>query len=260
MTGPNTTTAIGSAASTSSIRVRGRGWAYTGAIIGGLVSLAANVAHSFVAPAGAPANWAPQPGAVFGSMVWPILLFFGVEILVSSKWPKGFWWAFWRFGGLIPIVFTAGLVSYRHMRGLLLFYGEESLVATIGPLAVDGLMVMATAALYAAAIQRHLQQASSITDARPTPVTRAPGYVPSQPASTLGDIPTVTALVQLSDREMQQARFAATAHRHRTGQDMTPEQLGAVMNLSAPVAEQILARLSTMDNLPVLNGQTGGAR
>src|SRR5262245_58888909 len=99
MTGPNRTTAN----ATSSSRVRGRGWAYTGAIIGGLISLAANVAHSFVAPTGAAAGWAPQPGAVVGSMVWPILLFVGVEILVNSRWPKGFWYVVFRFGGLLPI-------------------------------------------------------------------------------------------------------------------------------------------------------------
>jgi hypothetical protein len=31
---------------------------------------------------------------------------------------------------LLPIIAVAGLVSYRHMRGLLLFYGEEPIVST----------------------------------------------------------------------------------------------------------------------------------
>ena len=34
----------------------GRGWAYIGAGLGGAVSIAANVAHSYVPPAGAPAT------------------------------------------------------------------------------------------------------------------------------------------------------------------------------------------------------------
>jgi len=44
----------------------GRGWAYVGAGLGGAVSVAANVAHSYVAPAGAPAGWTPETGAVAG--------------------------------------------------------------------------------------------------------------------------------------------------------------------------------------------------
>jgi hypothetical protein len=42
----------------------GRGWAYAGAILGGLTSIAANVAHSYVPPQQAPPGWAPPPGAV----------------------------------------------------------------------------------------------------------------------------------------------------------------------------------------------------
>lgn len=45
---------------------------------------------------------------------------------------------------------VAAFVSYRHMSGLLTHYGEDILVATVGPLAIDGLMIMATGALLAA--------------------------------------------------------------------------------------------------------------
>src|SRR5689334_16275545 len=43
--------------------VSGRGWAYIGAALGGTVSIAANVAHSYVPPTVAPADWTPQTGA-----------------------------------------------------------------------------------------------------------------------------------------------------------------------------------------------------
>ena len=46
-----------------------------------------------------------------------------------------------------PVAAVAAFVSYRHLSGLLGHYGEETLIAHLGPLAVDGLMVMATAAL-----------------------------------------------------------------------------------------------------------------
>jgi hypothetical protein len=126
---------------------RGKRWAYTGTIIGGGISIAANVAHSFVAPPGGPDGWAPMPGAVIGSMFWPILLFVAIEILVRVVWPAGKWWTVLRFGGMIPVIGVAGLVSYRHLSGLLLHYGEDAIVAYSGPFAIDGLMVMATAAL-----------------------------------------------------------------------------------------------------------------
>ena len=127
----------------------GRGWAYTGAILGGLVSVAANWAHSFIPPAGAPADWHPHPGAVIGAIVWPVFLFIAVEVLAKPSWPTGAWWRVLRFGGMVPVAAVAAVVSYRHLSGLLAHYGEDALTVAIGPLAVDGLMAMATGALIA---------------------------------------------------------------------------------------------------------------
>ncbi len=128
----------------------GRRWAYAGIALGGLVSIAANVAHSYVPPTGAPAGWHPHAGAVVGAIVWPVFLFIAIEILARTTWPAGRrWWAL-RFGGLLPVAAVAAIVSYKHLSGLLAFYGEDRLVVTIGPAAVDGLMAMATGALVAA--------------------------------------------------------------------------------------------------------------
>lgn len=134
--------------------VRGRGWAYFGATLGGAVSIAANVAHSYVPPAGPdgtrpPADWAPDPGAVVGAIFWPVALLVAVEILARVVWPAGRGWALLRFGGLLPVALVAALVSYRHLSGLLAHYGEDSVTTALGPLAVDGLMLMATGALIA---------------------------------------------------------------------------------------------------------------
>ncbi|MET8152585.1 helix-turn-helix domain-containing protein [Actinoplanes sp. NPDC049668] len=133
------------------LSVSGRGWAYIGAALGGSVSIAANVAHSYVPPAGAPAEWTPQTGAVIGSIFWPVALFVATEILARVAWPTGRRWTALRFLGLLPVALVAALVSYKHGSGLLTFYGEDVLTAHLGPLAVDGLMVMASAALLATA-------------------------------------------------------------------------------------------------------------
>jgi hypothetical protein len=172
----------------------GRDWAYAGIIAGGLVSVAANVAHSFIPPTGAPAGWTPELGAVVGAIVWPVFLFIAVEILVRVAWPAGWAWRLLRFAGLLPVALVAGLVSYRHLSGLLAHYGEEPIVYLLGPLAVDGLMVMATGALWATGRHRTRQATLSVsvpaarptvvpsTMAAPTPI--APSVMDSQPSTT----------------------------------------------------------------------------
>ena len=127
----------------------GRGWAYTGALVGAGVSVAANVAHSYVPPTGATPSWSPHPGAVVGAVFWPVALLVAIEVLARVAWPPAVRWAVVRFGGLGPVAVVAAVVSYRHLSGLLAFYGEDPITATVGPLAVDGLMVMATGALLA---------------------------------------------------------------------------------------------------------------
>src|SRR5215510_7445293 len=92
----------------------GRGWARTGLVLGGLVSVAANVAHSFIPPHGAPEGWHPQIGAVVGAIGWPVYLFVAIEILARVHWPKSGWYALVRFGGMLPVALVAALVSYRH--------------------------------------------------------------------------------------------------------------------------------------------------
>jgi hypothetical protein len=127
----------------------GRRWAYTGAILGGVASIAANVAHSFIPPEAASQDWTPEAGAVVGAIVWPVFLFVAVEIFARVLWPHGRPWKLLRWAGILPVAAVAALVSYRHLSGLLHHYGEEPIVTVLGPLAVDGLMVMATGALIA---------------------------------------------------------------------------------------------------------------
>ncbi len=74
-----------------------------------------------------------------------------VEVLARVDWPDEARWVALRFGGLVPVAVVAAVVSYRHLSGLLDFYGEDPLTVVIGPAGVDGLMVVATGALTALA-------------------------------------------------------------------------------------------------------------
>jgi hypothetical protein len=105
-------------------RPTGRAWAYLGATLGGLVSIAANIGHSYVPPTGAVPGWTPHSGAVVGAVFWPVALFFAVEIFARIAWPVGRTWFVLRWLGLLPVALGAAVVSYRHLSGLLAFYGE----------------------------------------------------------------------------------------------------------------------------------------
>jgi hypothetical protein len=74
---------------------------------------------------------------------------------------------------------VAALVSYRHLSGLLAFYGEEPVVCVLGPLAVDGLMVMATAAILATSPTQHT---TSTTEASPRTQIQSVPAVPDAPS------------------------------------------------------------------------------
>ena len=162
----------------------GRGWAYGGVVLGGAVSVAANVAHSYVPPDGASSGWEPMPGAVLGAVFWPVALFVAIEILARTGWPDGLPWRIVRLGGLLPVAVVAAVVSYRHLSGLIRFYGEDGLTATVGPLAVDGLMIVASAAIIASSAAGGAGTARTVAESEATESANpAPGIVPdAQPS------------------------------------------------------------------------------
>lgn len=130
-------------------RASGRGWAYGGVALGLTTSIIANVAHTFVPPVDAPVGWSTQRGAVFGAVFWPLAVFVTMETQARVAWPPGWRSTMIRHSGMLTVALVAAVVSYRHMSGLLAFYGEDRLTCVIGPIAIDGLMVMATSAVFA---------------------------------------------------------------------------------------------------------------
>lgn len=106
------------------------------------VSVAANVLHADVA---GDATSAELAGAAF----WPLALMLAVEVLTRITWPAGWQWSLARFGGVGLVGGVAAILSYRHMAGLLSTWGEDQWNAHLGPLAVDGLMLISATALLA---------------------------------------------------------------------------------------------------------------
>jgi hypothetical protein len=225
--------------------VKRRGWAYTGALLGGVVSIGANVAHSFVPPTGAPAGWHPHGGAVLGAVFWPVALFVAIEILARTAWPVGKRWVALRYLGLLPVALVAAIVSYRHMSGLLAWYGEDLLTVRIGPLAVDGLMVVAVGALLAYA--RPLDVEDQV-DEQPAPDPWSysePGPV-TEPA-------TVTPTLQRSRKPAPATTAAQIASLRAKNPDATVGAIAAKVGVSERTVHRHLAGAQPVNGSPVPN-------
>jgi hypothetical protein len=207
----------------------GRRWAYIGAALGGTVSIAANIAHSYVPPTdlavGLAEQWSPNLGAVVGAVFWPVALFVATEILTRVAWPSGRRWQLVKWLGMLPVAFVAALVSYRHLSGLLAFYGEEPIVCVLGPLAVDGLMVMATGAILATGHHQHTNHSVS-APAIPDDVVRPAPTPPADLAPSITPEP-------------------ASNPEPRTEPAMTPEPVPARDEVPTPAA--VAARITGAD-------------
>lgn len=121
--------------------------AWTGFIFGTVVSVAANVLAARIPPDPAPAHWAPRLDTQLGSAVWPLALLLSIEVLARVAWPKGLVWGLARFGGLTIVAVGAFVISYQHINHVLASWGYEWLSQGVGPLVIDGLMIICGVAM-----------------------------------------------------------------------------------------------------------------
>lgn len=118
-----------------------RVYAYSGVGLGLGGSLGANVLH--VLDGKDPDVW-----AVVGAGFWPFALLVSSEVLARKRWAsQGA-----RVAGVVGVLIVAlvaAWISYGHVHGLLESWGEPPIAAALGPLAIDGLMVVSSLALVA---------------------------------------------------------------------------------------------------------------
>jgi len=149
-----------------------RGWAYLGVFLGGAGSIAANVAAAFTPPGSVDprtpvgkltdaqlqvlAGQKAEPDMV--GIIWGVAIAVGffivVQVLERTQWPQTSGRLDWakRLGPAIVVAVGAGMWSYYHLVTLLLRSLHERNFITValcflGPLIVDGLMVVCSAAL-----------------------------------------------------------------------------------------------------------------
>jgi hypothetical protein len=231
----------GEASTTLTTTPIGRGWAYAGTMLGALVSIAANIAHSFVPPAHAPAGWQPPTGAIAFAAFWPVALFVGIEMLARVAWRRGWRMILLRFGGLLPVAGTAAIVSYLHLAGLLAHYGEPRVTVVIGPLAVDGLMVMSAAALMSTSPQA-AQPAPAGQATNPGP--EVPDVEADSPEDAAGQADGADSASKRGGRPRMtnEQRVAACADRYP---DMTVAEMAKRLKLSDRTIRRYLAEQKT---------------
>lgn len=119
----------------------GRRWAYLTLFLMLALSTAGNIAHTV--------HIDPSPSAlsIIRAVIWPVGLFLAIEMFMRVPWEQKLAHQLVRWVGILMPAGLAALVSYRHLRGLMLSDGEGALEASVGPIVIDGLMLMATLGL-----------------------------------------------------------------------------------------------------------------
>lgn len=121
--------------------------AWSGFAFGSLMSIAANVLHAWLPADKMPPDWTPGLAPQIGAAVWPIGLLLSVEVLSRVAWRPGFMWGLARYGGAGTVAVGSGVISYNHLREVLVAWGYGHPGADVGPLVLDGLMVVCGFAL-----------------------------------------------------------------------------------------------------------------
>ncbi|WP_433622749.1 helix-turn-helix domain-containing protein [Nocardia sp. CA-120079] len=144
----------------------GRGVAWAGFIFGAVLSVAANWLHTWLPAATMPDGWHPGVAPQIGSAVWPIGLLLSVEVLSRTRWRRGLGWMLARYIGAGSVALGSAVISYGHVHDVLLNWGYGAVGAAVGPIVLDGLMVISGFAMLS-------ESTPSDTTATPAPVATA---------------------------------------------------------------------------------------
>lgn len=150
---------------TRSAKLWSYGVAYLSLGIGAGVSVAGNIADTHRIAAGQ--GRTPDGLDLFIAGFWPAAVLLVIEMFVSRLWPRTRGAQAIRWGASMIFGFIAAFMSWIHLSDLLESRAQGPVVSALGPLAIDGLAIMATALILAA--RGHRVAASA-----PAPVQDAP--------------------------------------------------------------------------------------
>jgi hypothetical protein len=138
-----------------------KAYALGGFLFGTLISIGANVLQAWLPvithKPDLPPGWTPSVFQQGLAAVWPIALLFSIEILSRVSWRSGWQWKVTRYGGVIAAAVSAAVISYGHLFEVLRVF-DYGAGAYVGPLAVDGLMIVSGFAMLSMADTRKQKQ------------------------------------------------------------------------------------------------------
>lgn len=186
-------------------RAPGYWYALSGFLLGSVESVAFNVLAAFITPTGyAFEAWLSLVPALLGAAVWPVALLVSVEVLARVEWSRHWGWWVLRVSGIVAVALGSAVISYGHIHAVLEFWGYGWKEAAVGPLVIDGLMLISGFALYTigraaravvnaspGAIAEPPAASSRTTDApaRPDPSVRQEHAVPGTSSQPPDDVP-----------------------------------------------------------------------
>lgn len=238
---------------TSTPTPRGRGVARTGFVFGSLTSVATNVLHTYLPTVHMPAGLTLVIAARIGSAVWPLGLLLSVEVLARVAWRRGRGWSIARFGGAGAVAFGSAVISYSHVRDVLLAWGYGHPAAEFGPLTLDGLMVVCGFALLSLTpvdvTERNAADAVPrrrmlIPDLKPTSAREVPltTQIEALPVSTDPDVAVTTVSGQPEGPAVQADNSTGDADSPADGETTEPGQVNTEPDTRRERARELHSR------------------
>ncbi|GAA3737931.1 hypothetical protein HDA32_005370 [Spinactinospora alkalitolerans] len=207
-------------------------------VAGAAVSIGANVLHATNGPG-------PMDAGRVAAAAWaPVALLLVAEMVTRSRQRGSRWIVALRWVGTAIVAGVAAVVSYGHMRDLLISYGEDPLVAYLLPLSVDGLVLVASIAIAGGSEQRQ-------DDGR---AAAGPAVVePAEPESTV----TAAAVEQAAEPAPEPAPATALT----VGLDEATERVIPVAAAADPAAARRRQRRQSRRQEPArLSAEEAAAR
>lgn len=231
-------------------RVPGRFLAWVSIVVALGVSVAANVAFA-----------RPAAGPRLSASTAPILALLAAALLERAPLATARVWQKWlAWIGLGTVGLAAFTTSYQHQFDLLIAYGNPRLSAVLLPIAVDGLIVLASVCLAVIAERRRALAANDdSTDTAGDKLVKVPdpdagpgGYRYESAPVTYTMTDTDSRTEQPKPQVRRTPRKASTGDRVAAAKRRTPDASAAEIARRLKVTERTVARhLAAMTPVPV---------
>lgn len=125
--------------------------AYVSLLVAAGVSMAGNLADTYRTRAGQ----VDSLDKVL-AVIWPLFVILAIEMFVNPRWKRTPMFQAWRWLGCLAIGGMAMVASWTHLHDLMASRGQLPVVAILGPLAIDGMAIMATGLILSTRVRGHV--------------------------------------------------------------------------------------------------------